>query len=173
MGGVCFFWLDEMGCLISLLCTSVRLHDAPDCGRAPIHLSSPASTQTAVIRWMCPDESTEKLPTRVASRTSDGLIDAACWLKYSEPCPHPIHPSINPSEMVMTSKMCVAWDISLSSFSYSWGVKWRKERKSITQNPVHSHTNPISDMTPIDRFTAFSFYYRLGLSLFFFWNVLD
>jgi hypothetical protein len=65
MGGVFFFWLDEMGCLISLLCTSVRLHDAPDCGRAPIHLSSPASTQTAVIRWMCPDESTEKLPTRV------------------------------------------------------------------------------------------------------------
>jgi hypothetical protein len=133
MGGVFFFWLDEMGCLISLLCTSVRLHDAPDCGRAPIHLSSPASTQTAVIRWMCPAREYREIAN--ASRTSGGLIDAACWLKYSEPCPHPIHPSIHLSIHPKWSwpRKCALPETFLSPLFLTVGV-WNGGRRG---NPSH------------------------------------
>lgn len=80
MGGVLFFFAGrDCGCLISLFCTSVRLQDAPDCGRAPYSsfvagLNPNSRDPLDVPGW----EFTEKLPTRVASRTSDGLIDAAC-----------------------------------------------------------------------------------------------
>lgn len=125
----------DCGCLISLLCTIVYVCTTPPIADGPpIHLSSPASTQTAVIRWMCPAGEYREIAN--ASRESNKRRPNWCRLLIeifrALPSPHPsIYPSIHPKWS--WPRKCALPETFLSPLFLTVGV-WNGGRRG---NPSH------------------------------------